>query len=60
MQWDRLCRGHGVPQDIQKTSSGPLFQRFLRSSDATYCHPQQAFSDVEVEECTVGTVRFAA
>lgn len=59
-QWDRLCKGHGVPQDILKTSSGPLSQRFLGSSDVTCCHPQQAFSEVEVEECTVGTVGFAA
>ena len=59
-QWDRLCKGHGVPQDILKTDSGPLFRRFLGSSDVIWCHPQQVFSEVEVEECTVGTVRFAA
>lgn len=57
--WDTLCKGHGVPQDILKPSSGPLFQRFSGSSDVTCCYPQQLFSEVEVEGCTVRTARFA-
>ena len=40
-RWDRLCKGHGVPQDILRAGSGPLLQRFLGSSDVACCPPSK-------------------